>query len=264
MKLMGTVPAKPSGFQRLGQTKAKGERWQSALHESVNAAREMLLHMARAESVRVVMVTSAVAGEGKTSLTTQLASSLARAGRKILLIDCDLRNPAAHRVFELPHAPGVSEILRDEIDPADAIQDTTVHGLSLLAAGHWDNEAMIALARGGVEKLFERMRQRFDFVLVDTSPVLPVADAIQVAQHVDGVIFSVLRNVSQLPRVYHATQRLTGLGIRLLGAVVLGTREDVGSYGYNYTAPRRARTTQVVRGQESIARGGKKTATPDS
>ena len=106
MKLMGTVPAQPSSLRRFTRTKARSERWQSALHESVNAAREMLLHMARAESVRVVMVTSAVAGEGKTSLATQLASSLARAGRKTLLIDCDLRNPAAHRVFELPHAPG--------------------------------------------------------------------------------------------------------------------------------------------------------------
>ncbi len=247
MKLVGTVPAQPSGLNRFTRTKARGERWQSALHESVNAAREMLLHVARAESVRVVMVTSAVAGEGKTSLATQLAGSLARAGRKTLLIDCDLRNPAAHRVFELPHAPGVSEILRDEIDPADTILETSIHGLSLLPAGHWDNEAMIALAKGNLEALFERMRQRFDFVVVDSSPVLPVADAVQVGQHVDGVVFSVLRNVSQLPRVYSATQRLTGLGIRLLGAVVLGTREDVGSYGYNYVAPRRARTTQIIR-----------------
>ena len=55
-----------------------------------------------------------------------------------------------------------------------------------------------------------------------------------------------LRNVSQLPRVYNASQRLTGLGIRLLGAVVLGTREDVGSYGYNYITPRRGRPTQMM------------------
>jgi capsular exopolysaccharide synthesis family protein len=188
------------------------------------------------------MITSAVAGEGKTSLATQLASSLARAGRRTLLIDCDLRNPALHRLFDLPEAPGCCEILRTEIDVVDTIQATTVDGLWLLPAGHYDDDAKRALAQVGLEVLLARVRSEFDFIVVDSSPVLPVADTIQVGPHVDGVIFSVLQNVSQLPRVYSATQRLAGLGIPVLGAVVLGTHADMDSYSYRETNSRPAKS----------------------
>jgi polysaccharide biosynthesis transport protein len=234
MKLVGTLPAHPSWAAR--RRGSKSGRWQSAFHESINAARAMLLHLTRADGLRVVMVTSAVAGEGKTSLSSQLATSLARSGRKTLLIDADLRNPAAHRLFDALPAPGCCEVLRQEIDAADAIQPTSVPGLSMLPAGHWDDEVLRVLSQDGIEKLFTRLRQDFELIVVDSSPVLPVADAAQMAQHVDGVVFSVLRKVSRLPRVHAAAQRLTQLGVRVLGAVVLGTRVDGDGYGYHYAA----------------------------
>jgi capsular exopolysaccharide synthesis family protein len=243
MRLVGTVPAQPA---RLGLRRGAPEQvddfWRSMLHESVSAARAQLLHMAKSGTVKVVMITSAVAGEGKTSLASQLASSLANSGRKTLLIDADLRNPAAHRLFEIPATPGCCEVLRTEIDPADAVQRTRMDRLSLLPAGQFDNQALSALAQTGLEPLLESQRSQFDFIIVDSSPVLPVADAVQIAPHVDGVIFSVLRNVSQLPRVHAARQRLAGLGIPVLGAVVLGTDEESGGYGYRHNG-RRTRET---------------------
>jgi len=231
MKLVGTLPAAARKTMKLG---TKDSPRQTAFHESINAARTMLLHMARSEATRVVMVTSAVAGEGKTSLASQLASSLARAGRKTLLVDCDLRKPALHGLFDLPQAPGCCEILRAEIDVIDAVQPTSFPNLSLLPAGHCDAEVLQSLAHHGVEALFTRAREDFDFIIVDSSPVLPVADAVQVGQHVDAVVFSVLRNVSRLPRIYTASQRLTQLGVRVLGAVVLGTRTEADADGYHY------------------------------
>src|SRR5207237_10799694 len=114
--------------------------------ESVDAVRSMILHAARVDGIRTVMVTSAVAGEGKTSLSCHLACSLARAGRKTLLLDCDLRNPAAHRLFELPGEPGLCEVLRGAVPLADVIHVTPAATLCMIPAGTVDALALLALA----------------------------------------------------------------------------------------------------------------------
>jgi capsular exopolysaccharide synthesis family protein len=239
LKLMGTLPAHPTGLggRTVSPSAAAAAHFQSMLAESVDSARTMLLHAARANSLRIVMVTSSTSGEGKTSLSSHLAVSLARAGRKTLLVDCDLRKPAAHRLFELPLAPGFSEVLRGEIDVEDAIQPTPAAGLSLMAAGQVDTEALQQLAQDGVKRLFAHLRADYDFIIVDSSPVLPVADSLLVAQHVDGVIFSILRDVSRMPKVYAAYQRLATLDVTMLGAVVNGaTEEPYGGYGQRYVS----------------------------
>jgi Mrp family chromosome partitioning ATPase len=105
------------------------------LTESVDAVRTLLLHAAHNEGLRVVMVTSAVGGEGKTSLSCHLAASLARSGRKTLLVDGDMRNPSCHRMFEVELEPGLSELLRGETDAAEAIHSTPAATLSVLPAG---------------------------------------------------------------------------------------------------------------------------------
>jgi capsular exopolysaccharide synthesis family protein len=222
IRVVGAVPVLPAKTRQAiagPEQQAKGQD----LIESIDGIRAMLLRDASVEATRVVMVTSAVAGEGKTTLASHLAGSLARAGRRTLLVDCDLRGPAAHQLFELPLQPGFSEVLLEEIDLASSIIETSVPGLSLLAAGQWDREVMDALARDGVAELFERLKEEFDFIVVDSHPVLPAADSLLLGQHADAVILSVLRDVSQAPRVYAACQRLSTLGIRILGAVVNGT-----------------------------------------
>jgi Mrp family chromosome partitioning ATPase len=85
-----------------------------------------------------------------------------------------------------------------------------------------------------MESLLNRLRGQFDIIVVDTCPILPVADTLLVAQHVDGVIFSILQDISQLPKVQDASQRLSQLNIPTLGAVVNGIKSDTQAYGYNY------------------------------
>jgi capsular exopolysaccharide synthesis family protein len=177
------------------------------------------------------MVTSAVSGEGKTSLSSHLAASLARAGRKTLLVDCDLRSPTAHRLFATPVEPGFCELLRGEAEIATAIRTTQAEYLSLLPAGRLDVQAQQMLAQDRIPALFVQLKEQFEFVVLDSTPVLPVADALLIGQHVDVVIFSVLRGTSRLPNVYAAYQRMRTLGVRILGAVVNGVQnERYGSY----------------------------------
>ncbi|WP_406695893.1 polysaccharide biosynthesis tyrosine autokinase [Singulisphaera sp. Ch08] len=232
INLFGTLPILPRRRRMLGSGEAHNRRWGSILIESVDAARTALLHVSRTESVRVVMVASALGGEGKTSLSSHLATSLARAGRRTLLIDGDMRRPSAHELFDQPCVPGLSEVLRDEIEVVDAVQPTLVNGLSLLTAGFSDGDSIQALASRDLRALFDQLKESYDFLVIDSSPVLPVADALLIGQHVDAVIFSVMRDVSRIPMIHAAYDRLSRLGIRMLGAIVTGEQTD--HYGSNY------------------------------
>jgi len=235
LRVIGTVPAFPHRVSLETAAAAGGLNWRFALNESINSTRTMLLHTARGQSMQIVMVTSATQGEGKTSLVSHLASSMATAGLRTLIVDGDLRNPSIHKLFDLSLAPGVSEILAQDVDAADVIQPTTVPNLWVITAGVCSNRVLAALAQGhALETLFNRLRGQFDFVIVDSCPVLPVADALLIGQHVDGVVFSIMQDVSQLPKVMVASEKLSQLNIPLLGAVVNGIRQDVYSYGYNY------------------------------
>ena len=235
MRVIGTVPQFPNRAGLKAAVEAGGANWRFVLNESVNSARTMLLHTARAQSMQVVMVTSATQGEGKTSISAQLATSMATAGMRTLIVDCDLRNPCIQKLFELPLGPGVSEVLRQEIDVSDAVQTTTVPNLWVIPAGQCSNATIAALAQGHpLQTLFNRLRGQFDFVIVDSCPVLPVADALLIGQHVDGVLFSIMQDVSQLPKVQTAQEKLGHLNVVLLGAVVNGIKQDEYSYGYNY------------------------------
>src|SRR5689334_22683409 len=106
----------------------------------------------------------------------------------------------------------------------------------MIAGGQCSNRVVAALAQGQpIEALLNRLRGQFDFVVVDSCPVLPVADALLIGQHVDGVVFSILQDISQLPKVLDASKKLALLNIPLVGAVVNGIRSaDMYSYGYNY------------------------------
>jgi capsular exopolysaccharide synthesis family protein len=233
LPVVGSLPALPRRA-RAGKLDTAAEA--AGLADAVDALRTVLLHSPRLDGARVVMVTSAVGGEGKTTLASHLAASLARAWRKTLLIDGDVRKPAAHRQFELPAEPGFSEALRGEVEFDEAIRPTQVSRLWLLSAGKCDSHALQALAQEGLGGVFERLKEQYDFIVLDTSPVLPVPDALLLGKHSDVALLSVLKDASRVPAVYFAQQRLQDLGIRVLGAVVLG--EKVETYGHAIPYPR--------------------------
>jgi succinoglycan biosynthesis transport protein ExoP len=232
MNLVGTIP----DSSRSPRTNAAGEAvGDHLLTEAVDATRVMLLQASRTESLRVVMVTSAQSGEGKTSLSTHLAASLANVGYRTLLIDGDLRNPIAHRVFDIESAPGFCELLRGEAEVGDVVRPTPVEGLAMIPAGQWDSQASRDLGQeDGAGRILRQFREEYDFVIIDSSPVLPVVDPLLIGQHTDGAILSVLRDVSRMPNVYAAHQRLTAGGVRVLGAVVNGVRGDMYGAAYAY------------------------------
>jgi capsular exopolysaccharide synthesis family protein len=185
------------------------------------------------DGLKLVMVSSAVAGEGKTTLAGQLALSLAQMGKKTIIVDFDLRRPAIHDVFNVPISPGVSEVLRAEVSLKDAIRATSIENLYVLSAGYWSPHRLAVLTNGVLGAMFRRLREDFNFVIVDGTPVLPVADTRFISTHCDGVVLSVIRDYSRAPLVRSAKQILESFRVRVLGTVVTGSSEDA-YYAHSY------------------------------
>jgi capsular exopolysaccharide synthesis family protein len=224
VRVLGSLPALPKGMG-YGQVRSGSARdlyWRSVLTESVDATRTLVVHAAREEALRVILVTSALGGEGKTMLAVHLAASLARAGRRTLLIDSDLRRPVVQRMFGLPDHPGLADVLRAEVGLEEAVQPGPLACLSVLTAGNTDAAAVLALAQGALAPVVRQLRERFDYVLLDSAPILPVPDSQLVGQCADGAVLAVRQEVSRLPAVAAASERLRLLKIRVLGAVVNG------------------------------------------
>ncbi len=231
IRLIGSIPARP----RRRQIRKAGDAWQQMLIESVDAARTLILHASRQDPLNVIMVASAVKGEGKTTLACLLSASLLRAGKRTLLIDGDLRCPSLHRLMDIVPGAGLCELLRGDANLDDAIISAAGPGVDFLPAGQSDSDALQGLADGRFAVLLDGLRGRYDQIVIDSAPVLYVPDGPMIAQHVDAVVLAVLRNVSQAPKVYAAHERLTDVGARVLGAIVGGTRgEESRGYAYQY------------------------------
>jgi capsular exopolysaccharide synthesis family protein len=194
--------------------------------DAVGAFSAAFLHAARQDNVQVVMVASAVEGEGKTALAGQLAAGLARAWRRTLLIDCDLRHPKAHEALGVALEPGLCDALRGTIEFEQAVRPTHVNKLWMLPAGSWDPTALHGLGREDVSTFFARLRKQYEFVIINTAPVLSSAESLLIGRHADAVVLAVMRDVSRLPAIHAAHRRLTRVGIRVLGAVILGDSGD--------------------------------------
>jgi capsular exopolysaccharide synthesis family protein len=238
LRVVGTVPnPKSNGPMRWfvnGDAQAT-----AVLTEAIAATRTMLMHGEGLSANRILLITSPVSGEGKTSLSVQLGVSIALAGHKTLVIDGDLRNPTAHERLAVPNRVGLCELLRGEVSIAEAVRETSVAGLHVIPAGHWTADTPQNLVTAPLSQLFAVWREQYEFVILDSSPVLPVTDTLLLARHVDGVILSLLQGVSRLSQANEVCERLQSLGVNVLGVIVNGTaaRAYGGSGKYYYTNP---------------------------
>ena len=220
IRVVGSLPALDRRGWSVGGL--RGSSLESVLIESIDSIRTALLCHNGDNPVNVVMVTSATAQEGKTTLAGQLAISLARSGRRTLLVDGDLHNPQQHYVFGLPFGRGFCELLRNEATVDEVVQHVSAEGLSLISAGYCDQASLRALARERAQNVVKQLRSDFDFVVVDGGPVLVGADPLLLGQYADTALISVRRDVSRIPKVNEACDRLRAVGVHIMGAVLSG------------------------------------------
>ena len=189
--------------------------------ECVDGVRTVLMQTGR-EAPKVILVTSAVEHEGKTTFASQLAASLARSGKRTLLLDGDLRHPNVHLALGLDLRAGLPELLRGEITSDEAVQPTGVEGLFAVTGGSCDYAAITALSKPETAKALQAFRDSFDHVVIDAGPVLAFADVLLLGQISDVSIVATMRDSSRVPLVMAAVAKLRSMDVRVLGAVVNG------------------------------------------
>lgn len=251
VRLLGTVPPFTPNVSGTQDGLAS-----QVLVEAVDTVRTMLLHGTPASmNLRTVLVTSAEAQEGKTSLSGHLAISLARAGYRTLLVDGDLQSPSAHYLYEMPASPGLCEVLRGELDPADAVHPSPIPGLSILTAGKCDLSARQALGGERWRRVRKDLESQFEFLIIDSAPLLLVSDTLQLAREADAVVLSVLLGVSQISHVTETANRLKAIGANLTGAVVNGVWHKAyrPAYGERTASGSRRPTTDADEARPSYA-----------
>jgi capsular exopolysaccharide synthesis family protein len=221
IRVMGDLP----NLRRRGLRPRSRQVTHGLVAESINGIRATLVRNASAGSSNVFLVTSAAEQEAKTTVSSPLAASLARAGRKTLLIDADLRHPGAHLVFGIDNEEGFCELLRGEAEVDDVIRPTPADNLWMVTAGRCCATAVMGLGKETAAEIIGQLEARFEFIVIDTGPVLKVADALLLGAHADGAILSVLRDHSRINKVYEANERLKLAGVKVVGAVVNGIEE---------------------------------------
>ncbi len=195
--------------------------------------------------LRTLLITSTDPGEGKTFVSSNIATAIALGGKRVLLLEADLRRPRLHRLWEEERSPGLTEALRtfSETRAADpdaacdlhaCIRSTRIPGLSLLPAGMEVSTPSELLNSRTFQLILDDFKNAFDVMIIDTPPVLAVTDAAILTSYVDGVMIVVASGSTRLPTAARTIDRIQGVGGNLLGVVVNRLTAQRGGYGYYY------------------------------
>jgi capsular exopolysaccharide synthesis family protein len=211
---------------------------ESATAESFRSLRSGLTLSGIGRKLKILSITSALPGEGKSYTVYNLGLAFAAAGLRVLIVDADLRRPRQHALFRMAREEGLTDVLAglktfDEVLAAHPVEPN----LALLSAGRQSPLAAELLGAGEIGKVFEAARARFDLTLVDNAPVLPVADAIIVGTHCDGTIGVLRANRTSRKALRRFSLTLARNHIHILGIVIeavdMSATEYRSVYGYN-------------------------------
>jgi capsular exopolysaccharide synthesis family protein len=184
-------------------------------------------------TTKVLVVTSSVPEEGKSITSCNLALSIAESGRKVLLVDADLRRPQAAGYLGVPSGAGLTSVLVGQAQLDDVLQSWGDTSLSVLASGPVPPNPSKLVGSNHMRQLLDELRARFDMVIIDTPPILPVADAIVLAAAGDGAIFVVRHGRTRRDQVAKATAALRRAEVDVLGLILnMAPRRSQDTYGY--------------------------------
>lgn len=208
--------------------------------ESYRGLRTNLQFLAVERPLKVLQVTSSLAGEGKTTTATNLAAVLAQAGHDVLLVDADLRRPRVHEVFGLAQDQGLTDVLLGNIGTADVGARVTDH-LFVLPSGKVPPNPSELLSSVRTSDAIRAFAGRFDYVVIDSAPILPVADSLALAQCADGVV--VVAQAQRTPRrgLQETLGRLARVSAPVVGVLLNKADSSRSAYGYGYGAGYAAR-----------------------
>jgi non-specific protein-tyrosine kinase len=208
----------------------------SHIAESFRTLKTNLLFAASiGDMKRAILITSSAPGEGKTFVTANLGVALAQSGKRVLIVETDLRNPLLHQIFEIGRSPGLTNaMLNGDVEYPDLpIQLTQVENLELLPSGDTPPNPSELLCSHRMERVFFALRDQYDFVLFDSSPVFLTSDPLILAQRVDGVIVVARSGETQRDVFKEAVERLLRVDAKILGILFNDMYREGKKYYYD-------------------------------
>jgi capsular exopolysaccharide synthesis family protein len=205
---------------------------QSHLAEAYRALRSSIEFAGIDSAIHCLQITSASKGEGKSTTALNLATAMAMAGKRVILVDADLRRPAVHRMLEISSTPGLTDVLIGTATLDEVIRETETENLRIICAGAIPPNPTELLASNAFAHILEQLEARADLVMVDTPPCAPVTDPIIVAARMDAVLLVVNAGHTRKPVLSHALEMLGRARARVIGVVL--NRVDGSQKGYYY------------------------------
>lgn len=186
------------------------------------------------KELKTLAVTSCMPNEGKSITAANLAVVLTQAGKSVLLLDCDMRNPTVHKNFGLSNKLGLSSCISMGTALSDAVQKTSIEGLYALTGGVIPPNPSELLGSEQMKNVLQRAKEQYDYVLIDTPPVMPVTDALIVGRFVDGMILVIASAEVKVEMARDVKNQLQQAGANILGVVLNKVRSEHHGYGYGY------------------------------
>lgn len=251
---LGMVPSLPKGSAEASRLLNDGAP--SSFVEAFRAIRTNVLFSSADEGCRSIVITSTRPGEGKTLVAANLAIALAQSGHRVLLLDADLRKPRVHEVFNQPLEAGVSNLMVGRAKASEAMRKTSVSGLWVLPAGRIPPNPAELLGSKRFKDFQSSLRQHFDWIIIDSPPVMAVTDPSIVAHTADGVIFVVGAEMTARHAAQSAIDQLESANAHIVGAVL--NRVDVQRNAYYYSQYYRREYVDYYTPRPAAAAGGKR------
>lgn len=226
----------------------------SAIAEAFRKIRTNLQFLAVDNPPRVIVITSSVPDEGKSTTAINIALALAEAEHDVVLVDGDMRKPSLAEYLHLIGSAGFSTVLSGSAELTDVIQKTEFPRLSVLTAGPAPPNPSELLGSESARKVLGELRARFDYVIIDSSPLLPVTDGAILAANSDGALMMVRFAHTKQEQLTHAVDSLDSAGASLLGAVFTmapGSKRSSYNYGYYYGNKTKGTGSIAVRGSDT-------------
>ena len=186
------------------------------------------------KELKTLAVTSCMPNDGKSMTAANLAVVLTQAGKSVLLIDYDMRNPTVHKNFNLSNKVGLSSCISMGTALSDAVQKTSIEGLYALTGGVIPPNPSELLGSEQMKNVLQRAKEQYDYVLIDTLPVMPVTDALIVSRFVDGMILVIASAEIKVEMARDVKNQLVNAGANILGVVLNKVRSEHHGYGYGY------------------------------
>jgi succinoglycan biosynthesis transport protein ExoP len=233
--VLGMIPPS-AGWKVKADTKVvSSSEPRSPAAEAYRGLRTSIRFLGIDRSLRTIQVTSASASEGKSTTVANLGVALARAGARVVIVCCDLRRPRVHDFFGLPNDVGLTTVLLGEVPLVNAVQQVPgEERLFLLASGEPPPNPSELLSSPRCDKLIASLHGGFEFVLIDSPPVLPVTDAVVVSARVDGTLLIATAGASTINQVARAAELLRQVDATLIGTVLNNASSGDTGYGYGY------------------------------